>query len=145
MLHVLIHMDRLEGPVTSEAIAAMLGTNPVVVRRTMAGLKEAGLLASVKGHGGGWTLARPLDQITLLNIHEALGSPKVFAIGIADDDPTCLIEQSVNAALAETLGEAEQRLRDRFQTITMEALSRDSLKRADEAPCGKGRQPHANA
>lgn len=125
MLHVLIHMDRHEGPVTSETIAAMLHTNPVVVRRTMAGLRAAGYLTSVKGHGGGWMLARPLDQITLLDIHEALGSPRVFAIGLADDDPKCLVEQAVNAALVETLTDAERMLRARLAEITIGSVASD--------------------
>ena len=42
MLHVLIHMDQLNAPATSEKIASMLNTNPVVVRRTMAGLRDKG-------------------------------------------------------------------------------------------------------
>ena len=125
MLHVLIHMDRHGGPLTSETIAGMLGTNPVVVRRTMAGLKAAGYVASEKGHGGGWTLARPLDRITLLDIHEALGNPKIFAIGLSDDDPACLVERAVNTALKEVMVEAEQRLLQRFGEVTIGALSRD--------------------
>lgn len=127
MLHVLIHMDGHEGPVTSELIARMLGTNAVVVRRTMAGLRAAGYLTSVKGHGGGWMLARPLDQISLLDIHEALGSPKIFAIGLADDNPDCRVERAVNAALAETLDEAEKRLLARFGEVTIGALARDCV------------------
>ncbi|MZC01638.1 transcriptional regulator, partial [Salmonella enterica subsp. enterica serovar 4,12:i:-] len=34
MLHVLIHMSRHDRPATSDNIAEMLNTNPVVVRRT---------------------------------------------------------------------------------------------------------------
>jgi len=41
MLHVLIHMHKRGGRTTSETIALMLDTNPVVVRRTMASLKHA--------------------------------------------------------------------------------------------------------
>jgi DNA-binding IscR family transcriptional regulator len=126
MLHVLIHMDRHGAPLTSEAIAGMLGTNPVVVRRTMAGLKTAGYVASEKGHGGGWTLARPLNEITLLDIHEALGGPKLFAIGLADDDPACLIERAVNAAMTETLGEAERMLRARLNQVTVQSVAPDA-------------------
>ncbi|MFC5342648.1 Rrf2 family transcriptional regulator [Brevundimonas staleyi] len=125
MLHVLIHMDRHGGPLTSETIAGMLGTNPVVVRRTMSGLKAAGYVASEKGHGGGWTVARPLDQITLLDIHEAVGSPKLFAIGLADDDPACLIERAVNAAMTETLSDAERMLRARLSEVTVASVAPD--------------------
>ena len=125
MLHVLIHMDRHGGPLTSETIAGMLGTNPVVVRRTMSGLKAAGYVASEKGHGGGWTVARPLDQITLLDIHEAVGGPKLFAIGLADEDPACLIEQAVNAAMTETLSEAERMLRGRLSEVTVASVAPD--------------------
>ena len=56
MLHVLLHMARHERPMTSEAIARMLGTNPVVVRRTMAGLRDVGYVGPEKGHGGGWEM-----------------------------------------------------------------------------------------
>ena len=124
MLHVLIHMDHMEGPVTSDTIARMLQTNPVVARRTMSGLRAAGYLASVKGHGGGWTLSKPLDEVTLRDIHVALGSPKVFAIGLADDNPRCLVEQAVNAAMKDALREAEQRLLQRFGEVTIGELSR---------------------
>lgn len=125
MLHVLIHMDHIGAPVTSEVISRMLDTNPVVVRRTMAGLRAAGYLTSVKGHGGGWALARPLDEVTLRDIHDALGSPKIFAIGLADDDPRCLVERAVNAALKDVMVEAEQRLLTRFGEVTIGALSRE--------------------
>lgn len=125
MLHVLIHMDHIGAPVTSETISQMLDTNPVVVRRTMAALKTAGYLDSAKGHGGGWTLARPLDTVTLLDIHRALGSPRVFAIGLADETPSCLVEQAVNAALEEAMAAAERRLLNRFGEVTLGALSRD--------------------
>jgi DNA-binding IscR family transcriptional regulator len=39
-------------------MAACAMTNPVVIRRTFAGLREAGIVAATKGHGGGWRLAR---------------------------------------------------------------------------------------
>ena len=47
---------------TSEALAKCLGTNPVVVRRTMGSLREAGLVAAERGHGGGWRLAADLSS-----------------------------------------------------------------------------------
>ncbi|CAO3413962.1 Rrf2 family transcriptional regulator [Azospirillum endophyticum] len=125
MLHVLIHMDRHDGALTSEAIAAMLNTNAVVIRRTMAGLRDAGYVRSEKGHGGGWRLAIRLDGITLLDIHRALGEPTVFAIGPTEDDPRCLVEQAVNAALADALREAEAVLVRRLGMVTLADLAAD--------------------
>ncbi|MDC8759270.1 Rrf2 family transcriptional regulator [Janthinobacterium fluminis] len=125
MLHVLIHMDQHEGALTSAAVARMLQTNPVVVRRTMAGLREAGYVQSEKGHGGGWTLARGLEQITLLDVYRSLGEPPVFSLGLAGDSPECLIEQAVNDALEAELREARQRLMARFGAITLAGLARD--------------------
>ncbi len=123
MLHVLIHMQHHEGTATSDAIAAMLGTNPVVVRRTMAGLRDQGYVRSEKGHGGGWVLARPLEEITLLDIHKALGAPQLFAIGLAGDNPDCVVEQAVNVSLAEAMDEAEAILLARFGKVTLAELA----------------------
>jgi DNA-binding IscR family transcriptional regulator len=129
LLHILIHMDRHDGAATSETIAAMLGTNAVVVRRTMAGLREQGYVRSEKGHGGGWALARPLQEITLLDIHRALGAPGLFSIGLAGDNPNCVVEQAVNASLAEAMKDAGTILLARFATITLAELAEQSLNR----------------
>lgn len=125
MLHVLIHMSRHERPATSDTIAQMLNTNPVVIRRTMALLKEKGYVRSEKGHRGGWTLAKPLADITLLDIHEALGNSSLFAIGLSTDHPECLVEQAVNAALTEAFNEAQALLLRRLESVTLEHLASD--------------------
>ena len=124
MLHVLIHMGRHEGAMTSEVIAQMLDANPVVIRRTMAGLRDEGYVSSVKGHGGGWTLARPLEELTLLDIYRAVGEPSIFAVGPAYDMPGCPIEQAVNGTLKEVFTEAEELLRKRFSGVTLADVAR---------------------
>jgi Rrf2 family protein len=129
MLHVLIHMDGRERPLTSGEISRILDTNPVVVRRIMAGLRDKGLVTSEKGHGGGWQLARSLGQVTLLNVYEAIGSPPVFALGLADDQPECLVEQAVNAGLDDAFRSARETLLDRFGNVTLADLATDFEKR----------------
>ena len=74
VLHALLHLSDMKDPATSEHLAGMLNTNAAVVRRTMAGLRDRGILTSIKGHGGGWQLARPLEKITLAEIYQALGA-----------------------------------------------------------------------
>ncbi|MFG5119779.1 Rrf2 family transcriptional regulator [Methylorubrum sp. POS3] len=139
MLHVLLHMARHEGPMTSEAIAAMLGTNPVVVRRTMAGLREAGYVRSDKGHGGGWAIAADLGTVSLLDIHRAVGGPRIFAIGNDRPHPDCAVEKVVNAAIEEALAEAEALLIARLGRISLAELARSfDAHCAGAADCGVG-------
>ena len=125
MLHELIHMDRHQQSATSDTLAQMLGTNPVVVRRTMALLKEQGYVTSEKGHRGGWTLSKPLSEMTLLDIHQALGSTSIFAIGLSTDHPQCLVEQAVNGALTDAFDEAQALLLKRLGAITLAQLAED--------------------
>jgi len=125
MLHVLIHMDRHVKRATSDTMAKMLGTNPVVVRRMMAGLREKGIVTSEKGHHGGWELAVGLDAITLFDVYEAVGRPALFGIGGQAGHAECLVEQAVDARMAQTLAEAERLLFDRFRGITVMDLAAD--------------------
>jgi len=125
VLHAVLHMAEHQTPMTSEELAAHMMTNPVVVRRIMAGLRESGIVASAKGHGGGWTLAADLEKITLRDIYEALGSPEFFAIGNRTESPGCLVEQAVNAALDDAFRDAEAMLIARLGGITLARLSAD--------------------
>lgn len=125
VLHILLHMAETGRPLTSEDLSKMLDTNPVVVRRLMAGLRERDYVRSEKGHGGGWTLQCDLNRVTLRDIYVALGSPSLLAIGNRSESPACLVEQAVNAALGSAFEQAEQTLLARFGEVTLAQLSSD--------------------
>jgi DNA-binding IscR family transcriptional regulator len=135
VLHVLLHMLEAGEPITSERLAEMMSTNPVVVRRIMAGLREAGFVHSEKGHGGGWTVICDPATVTLDDIYVALGSPAVFALGHRSENPACLVEQAVNASLEGAFQEAEQLLLKRLGEVTLAALAADFHQRY-LAKCG---------
>jgi DNA-binding IscR family transcriptional regulator len=125
VLHILLHMAEQNGSVTSEVLAKAMATNPVVIRRIMAGLRDQGYVRSEKGHGGGWTLACDLSAVTLRDIYTALGSPALLAMGHRTEAPGCLVEQAVNAALSQTFHDAEALLLARFGDVTLAMLSAD--------------------
>ena len=129
VLHCLLHMAELGRPATSEWLAQAMQTNPVVIRRVMAGLRDAGFVASAKGHGGGWLLSCSLEAITLRDIHEALGAPELLAVGHREESPGCLVEQAVNAALEQAYRDAEALLLARLGSVTLAALARDFHRR----------------
>jgi DNA-binding IscR family transcriptional regulator len=125
VLHVLLHMAERSGPATSENLAKAMSTNPVVIRRIMAGLRDQGYVRSEKGHRGGWTLACDLSKVTLRDIYTALGSPSLLAMGNRTEAPGCLVEQAVNAALNQTFRDAEALLLSRLGEVTLTMLSAD--------------------
>lgn len=122
MLHVLVHMHLLGGTETSATIGLMLGTNPVVVRRIMGQLREAGLVDSTGGRAGGWRLARPAAEIRLSAIHAALSTGSVLSIGLSKDHPTCPVEQAGNALLSGAFAAAEAALSAALDKITLADL-----------------------
>jgi Rrf2 family protein len=124
MVHVLLHMARHDRPVTSGRIAEMLDANPAFVRRTMAGLRDAGYVTSEKGHHGGWRLVCGLDAIRLLDVYRALGNPTILAMGLAEDRPGCLIERAVNDALKEAFHDAEAALIGKLGEVTLAELDK---------------------
>lgn len=125
MLHILLHLAEWGGPATSERLAKAMDTHPVVIRRIMAGLRDRGYVRSEKGHGGGWTLACDLSEVTLRDIYTALGSPSLLAMGNRTEAPGCLVEQAVNAALNPAFHQAEALLLSRFGEVTLAMLSAD--------------------
>jgi Rrf2 family protein len=123
VLHVLMHLAEQQDPVTSEALAKAMDTNPVVIRQLMAGLRSDGYVRSEKGHGGGWTLACDLSQVTLRDIYTALGSPSLLAVGNRTEAPGCLVERVVNDALDQAFRDAEAAFLAHLGNVTLAELS----------------------
>ena len=132
ILHVILHLAEHQQALTSDKLALYLKTNPVVIRRMMAGLRQAGIVVSVKGHGGGWTMAKPLETISLHDVYQALGSPRLFAQGYRQERPHCLIEQAVNASLDSAFAEAEQQLLQKFGSVSLADIAADFAIRREQ-------------
>ncbi|MBN9408404.1 MAG: Rrf2 family transcriptional regulator [Burkholderiales bacterium] len=145
VLHCLLHMAEQPGPVTSEWLAQAMQTNPVVVRRLMAGLREAGFVASAKGHGGGWVISCPLEHITMRDIHEAVGAPELLAVGHREESPGCLVEQAVNASLGQAYDDARALILEQLSQVTLAELSRDFHRRFAQRGAHTQESFHAHA
>ncbi|HEX7241703.1 MAG TPA: Rrf2 family transcriptional regulator [Longimicrobiaceae bacterium] len=125
-LHVLVHLAERPGEAaTSGLLAACVGTNPVVVRRTLAGLREAGLVRSTGGHGGGWSLARDAGAVTLRDVYAALGERLLLAVDPALREDGCPVERAVSGTLDHFLDDAEALLAARLARITVADLAAD--------------------
>jgi DNA-binding IscR family transcriptional regulator len=122
VLHVPLHLAQADAPVTSEVLASAMSTNPVVLRRLMVGLREAGLVSSEKGHGGGWVMSAPVRSVTLRDVHMALGAPALVSLGFREDRPECLVAQVVNESLQTAMQQAEALLLARLEGITLAEL-----------------------
>ncbi|MEM7218002.1 MAG: Rrf2 family transcriptional regulator [Pseudomonadota bacterium] len=109
-------------PLTSTFLAQVMRTNPVVVRRTLGGLRQRGLVGSSKGRAGGWALTCDLSDITLLDIYRAVGHPVLFAVGPRNQPSQCLVEKAVNDAVGSAIDEAEQILLQHFGQISLQTL-----------------------
>lgn len=118
-LHTLGHMAASpEQSQTSAEIAAHAGTNPVVVRRVLGRLKQAGLLTSEKGHAGGWKLARAPRDITLADVYLALDE-RLIATDEINDDHHCSVEHALHNQVATIMADVEQNLMNRLAQNTI--------------------------
>lgn len=126
-LHALLHLAQRPGvSMTSGEMAECSGTHPVVARQTFAGLREAGIVSSRKGRGGGWQLARPPAEITLEHVQRALNERVVDVTAEHADGPDgCLVQQVVHGALDDAVAEANRVLDRHLASITLADLGTD--------------------
>lgn len=110
-------------PTNSESIAQKLGTNPVVVRRLIGSLREAGLVRTQLGAGGGASLTRCPDKISLLDIYSAIelpSDPDLFALGaISEDACAHHMGACIQSSLQEIFGAAEEAMKKALAGSTL--------------------------
>jgi Rrf2 family protein len=123
-LHTLGHMANDPTRTrTSSQIAEHAGTNPVVVRRVLGKLREAGLLVSEKGHAGGWRLACAPETISLADVYLALDE-RLVAGERSEEISQCSIEHALQSRVADVLQEIEQSLVEKLGQTSIADVQR---------------------
>lgn len=138
VVHLLLHLAEADGPVSSEVLARAMDTNAVVVRRVLAGLREAGIVLAGRGAGGGWSLGVDVAALTLRDVHEALGGPAVVAMGHRSGHPRCGVEQVVNETLDRAFADAESRFLESLSAVSLALLQAEFRRRARRAASARG-------
>ncbi len=112
-------------PVTSEIMARSINTNPVVIRRLIAMLKKAGLV-EVRAGVGGAALKRAPEDITLLDIYNAVKTPGDDTLFDVHKHPNkeCYVGAYILEAVAPPLQDAHKALEDRLAASTLQEVIR---------------------
>ena len=112
---------------TSDQVAASVNTNPVIIRRSLGDLRRAGLVHVRHGAGAGWGLARAPEQITLLDVHDAVGQEQPFGLHHGEPNLQCPVGRGIRPALDQVYGEIEQTIRRELALVSVADVLRKTL------------------
>lgn len=119
-VHVLTLMAWAEDePLKSEQVAESVNTNAVVIRRMLCELAESKLVVSQSGSMGGSKLARDPEQITLLDIYQAVEMRGVFSLHRHPPSRHCPVGVNIGAVLNEVLDEVDSAVEGVLSNITI--------------------------
>ena len=113
--------------VTSDFIAESVNTNPVVIRRLLGQLKNAGLVRSHAGSKGGFSLAKPTNRITLLEVYKATEEGSLFHFHYSDPNQDCPVGCTIQASLQDVCTEAESALERVLGKRTVASLADEMI------------------
>jgi Rrf2 family cysteine metabolism transcriptional repressor len=119
-LDLAIHNGSL--PVQAKAIARRQAIPVRFLEQVLHGMKQAGLVESVRGAQGGYLLSRPSGEVTLAEIVEALDGPLSPSPSrvLAGRPPSQRKQDSLLAAVWEQVRQAEVNI---LSAVTVKELS----------------------
>ncbi len=94
--------------VTSSFITESVNTDAGTVRAVLSKLAKAGLVTTTRGRGGSSTLARPADQIRLLDIYIAVSPHPVFSIHGHPVRRSCVVSTHHKQTMGEILADSQR-------------------------------------
>jgi len=93
---------------SSEWIAGSINVNPVVVRKEIGVLREAGLIVSKQGKEGGSQLSKKAESITISEIYSVVKNTDVLGKKNQNPNPACSVGKEINSHLNNLFIETDQ-------------------------------------
>lgn len=127
-LHIFACIDTFKDDykLTSDFLASSVNVNPVVIRRILGQLKSAGLVNVTRGSGG-CEIAKPLTEITMLDVYRAVDcveSESLFHFH-ENPNPECPVGRNIHSILDEKLLRVQNAMEHEMQNITLAEIERD--------------------
>ena len=112
--------------VTSDFISKSTNVNPVIIRKILLQLRNAGLIEVARGTGG-TTIARPLSEITFLDIYRAVECVEDNTLFHFHENPNekCPVGRNIHNVLDDKLQRVQTAMERELQSITLEDVKKD--------------------
>lgn len=106
--------------ITSNLLAGSTNTNPVIVRKILGQLKNAGLVEVVRGTGGA-SLAKPPEEISFLDIYHAVECVERGELFHFHENPNekCPIGRNIHNVLDDKLEQVQLAMEKELASISM--------------------------
>lgn len=128
-IHIFACIDTFEKDykITSDFLASSVNVNPVVIRRLLTQLKSAGLVTVTRGSGGA-SIAKPLDEITFLDIYNAVECVDNGELFHFHENPCqqCPVGRNIHDVLDDKLKRVQDALENEMKKITVADVIRDT-------------------
>ena len=127
-VHILTILAEKEGVrVKSDYIAKSVNTNPVVIRRVIGSLVDAGLVVSHVGASGGNEISRCPNKIRLSEIHKAVCPGETFLVPEGKANQKCPRGRNMAAILCDLQREVESSIEKQLAKHTLQQVMEKAI------------------
>ena len=125
---IIIALEGKETKVTSDFLAASVGVNPVIIRKTLSQLKKAELISVARGTGG-TEILKDLQDISLFDVYQAvecLGkSGKLFSFH-DNPNPNCPVGANIHEVLDQKLLDIQEAMENQLRQTSLAQVVADA-------------------
>ena len=124
-LHIFTCVDTFKDDykITSEFLAGSINTNPVIIRKILTQLKNAGLITVARGTGG-ILPTRPLKEISFYDVYQAIEpieNGDLFNFH-SSPNPQCPVGKNIHALLDDKLKAIQLTMENEMKKYTLDDL-----------------------
>ncbi|WP_314720427.1 Rrf2 family transcriptional regulator [Parvimonas micra] len=129
-LHIFTCVDTFkdEYKITSDFLAGSINTNPVIIRKILTQLKNAGLITVARGTGG-IIPTRDLKEITFYDVYEAIEPVEngdLFNFH-SNPNPQCPVGRNIHNLLDDKLKNIQLAMENEMKKYTIDNLKTEML------------------
>lgn len=122
-VHAIVYLNHAGETLSSEALAKNVCTNPARIRKVMARLRSASLIAAKEGAEGGYRFVLDPARVTLLDVLTALDLPAVSASWRSGDpNMECLVASGMAEVMDDVYRQLNACCRERLSAITIRQI-----------------------
>jgi Rrf2 family protein len=113
---------------SSSRLAATVNTNPVVIRRLLIDLQEAGLIHTQRGPNGGAVLLLQPEEVTLFQIHAAVTESDFFGKHPNRPSRRCPVGKHIGRVMDQIQTRLAQAIQQELELTTLAEVLRELKK-----------------